>query len=178
MADRHIAFLFVMSHEDAKLSGVVVTDNDGGQVRFGVNSRSNPQAVTDGFYTMSKDAALAYAENIFTAKYWNPISGDEVKDQRVSNQFSDLYFNAEKEAVLIIQRAVNRFLDTPIGVDGQMGPLTLGAINDCCVVIPEAATLLDAIKGQAIVFYQTLVKIDPVKYNLQVYRSWMSRLNA
>jgi len=174
MANRHIAFLFVMSHEDVRMSGEVVTDNDGGQVRFGVNSRSNPQALADGFYTMSKDDALAYAENVFVMKYWNRIDGDAVNNQRVANQFADLDFNSGNEAVFIMQRAANRFQEKPIVVDGKFGPMTLDAIN----FVPDQLALLDAIKAQAIVFYQGLVKQDPVKYNAQIYRSWVSRLNA
>ena len=122
MANRHIAFLFVMSHEDVRMSGEVVTDNDGGQVRFGVNSRSNPQALADGFYTMSKDDALVYAENVFVTKYWNRIDGDAVNNQRVANQFADLDFNSGNEAVFIMQRAANRFQEKPIVVDGKFGP--------------------------------------------------------
>lgn len=174
MANRHIAFLFVMSHEDVRMSGVVVTDNDGGQVRFGVNSNSNPQAISDGFYAMSKEDALAYAEIVFVSKYWNKIDGDNINNQRVANQCVDLYFNSGNEVVLIMQRAANRFQEKPIEVDGKFGPMTLDALN----FVPDQLVLLDAIKAQAIVFYQGLVEKDPVKYNAQIYRSWVSRLNA
>ena len=68
MADRREAFFFVMSHEDATLSGTVVTDDNGGQSRFGVNSKDNPQALTDGFYTMPTGEALAYAESLDKAR--------------------------------------------------------------------------------------------------------------
>lgn len=174
MADRHIAFLFVMAHEDVTMSGVVATDNDGGQVRFGVNSKSNPQAVGDGFYTMPVTDALVYAEKLFVAKYWSAVMGNDIAVQRIANQVADLYFLSEREAILILQRAVNRFVATPISVDGAMGPVTLATVN----VVADPLSLLDAIKAQAIVFYQSLVKKDPVKYTTQDYKSWVSRLNA
>jgi lysozyme family protein len=176
MADRHTAFLFVMSHEDASLSGVVVTDDDGGKARFGVNSNDNPQAITDGFYDMPKDEALAYAENVFVARYWNPIACDEVTSQRIANQFSDLHYVSGGEAILIMQRAVNKRSAAPIAVDGKMGRITLNAINNCAASDEEG--LLDAIKAQATVFYQILVRQNPAEYTPAVYASWMRRLNA
>lgn len=174
MADRQIAFLFVMGHEDVRMSGVVVTDNDGGQVRFGINSKAHPQAVSDGFYTMSKDDALAYAKTVFVSQYWNHIFGDDIRNQRVANQCADLFFNTGEEAVLIMQRAANRFQENPIAVDGKFGKMTLDAIN----FVPDQLALLDAVKAQAIVFYQILVAKNPAKYTQADYRSWVSRLNA
>lgn len=177
MADRHQAFLFVMSHEDPKLTGVVVTDDDGGKTRFGVDSKSNPQALSDGFYTLPTDQALLYAENVFIARYWNPVAGDQISNQRVANQFVDLCFNSgDTEAIKLLQRSANRHLSTPISVDGKFGPHTLGAVNDCCVT--DAAILLDTIKAQAVVFYQLLVQENPQEYTPAIYKSWVARLNA
>ncbi len=174
MANEHQAFLFVMGHEDPTLSGVVVTDNNGGQVRFGVNSKSNPQAVADGFYTMPVQDALDYAEKLFVSKYWDGIRGDAIQNQRVANQFVDLYYLSGDEIVKIVQRIVSRINGLQIAVDGICGPITVASINSC----PDQLVLLDAIKAQAIVFFQNLVKQNPIEYSELDYRSWVRRLNA
>ena len=175
MANSKAAFLFVMGHEDSTMSGVVTTDNNGGEVRFGVNSIANPQAVTDGFYAMPKDEAVEYALKLFVSKYWDGIMGDSVLDQRVANQFADLTYVSGSESVKIVQRAVNQ-RGGDLVVDGMMGLKTLTALNGQAMT--EAALLLDAIKAQAIMFYQLLTKKNPAEYTAQIYLSWVRRLNA
>jgi|HubBroStandDraft_5_1064220.scaffolds.fasta_scaffold00774_15 lysozyme family protein len=175
MANSKEAFLFVMGHEDSTMSGVVTKDNNGGEVRFGVNSIANPQAVTDGFYQMPKDEAVEYAHNLFVIKYWNPIYGDSISDQRVANQFADLSYVSGDESVMIIQRAVNQ-RGGELAVDGMMGSKTLNGLN--AYINQDALTMLDAVKAQAIMFYQLLTKKNPAEYTPQIYLSWVRRLNA
>lgn len=177
MADLEKAFQFVMRHEDSTLSGVVTTDNDGGKVRFGVNSKSNPQALADGFYEMPVDQALVYAMDVFKYAYWSHVAGYSIPDQRCANQVSDMAFNdGTHEAILILQRATNYCLPTGllILVDGQLGPRTLAAVID--VANRSPGELLDGIKKYAEQYYRDLAARKPA--DAKFLNAWLSRLNA
>src|SRR5271170_5795388 len=121
-----------MSDEDATLSGKAVTDNNGGQVRFGVNSKAHPEAVEAGFYTMLREAALIYAEDLFKYDYWSMILGYAIQEQIIASKIANLAFNCGPPAAnKILQRAVNslRAANAQIAADGICGDLTIAAVN-------------------------------------------------
>ena len=158
MASLEAAFTFTLSHEDSQLSGVVTKDptktHPEAVARFGVNSAAHPKALSDGFYTMDRDAALQYAADIFKYEYFAPIGGYQITDQAICNKFSDLAFNVGvKEATLIVQRACNALsLPGEVGlqVDGKPGQKTIDAINK-----NMPSDLLAKIKYYACDFYRS-----------------------
>jgi lysozyme family protein len=177
VADLSQAFAFVMRHEDSTLSGVVETDNDGGKVRLGVNSKSHPRALSDGFYEMPLDQALVYAMDLFKYDYWSAVCGYTIPDQRSANQVADLAFNCgTHEAVKILQRAANYCLPTRslILVDGEIGPRTLGAVIEVANRSPQE--LLAAIKQYGEQYYRDLARRKPA--DAKYLNAWLSRLDA
>jgi lysozyme family protein len=163
----------VMAHEDSTLSGAVTHEPDGGTARFGVNSIANPKAVADGFFEMAKDKALQYAQELFVAAYWGPISGQAIFSQCVANKYADLAYNlGVRESTRIVQRAVSsQGVEIVVSVDGKMGPRTLACINQA-----DPEVLLRAIKQEAVKVYEDLAQRN-VKFQSSL-RGWLARVNA
>lgn len=129
MADFKKAFDFMIHNEDRKLTGIIVKDNNGARVRFGVNEAYHSELTAEGYYnTMSKEQALIVAENLYNNNEWRRIWGDRLTSQKVSNKLLDMAVNmGVNEAVMLAQRAANLL---PAQVDGKMGPVTLAEINN------------------------------------------------
>jgi lysozyme family protein len=106
--------------------GKVTTDNDGGLVRFGVNSKSlGASLVNTTFYTtMSNDEAIKAAANLYNISVWKPMQGDLLTSQRVASKIFDMAVNqGVHEAAKLAQRAAL------VQVDGVIGPITVATIN-------------------------------------------------
>lgn len=179
MADVSKAFNFVMSNEckilpDGSFSDSTITDIDGGKTRFGIDSKSNPDAVHDGFYDMPAPAALLYAQNFFKYDIFNQILGYNIFDQSIASKFADMAFNEGiEQATKIVQRAVNSLRDTPnlVVVDGKPGARTAASINAV-----EEDDLLKAIIEYGTQFYTGLRQTHPEKYSDAIYQAWIKRL--
>ena len=175
MADIKLALTFVLRHEDAELSGVVTTEPNGGKARFGVNSIAHPEAEKQGFYEMSRDAALQWASDLFKYDYWNPVAGYNLADQNVANKVADLAFNTGvHEGTKILQKAINSLRDPGKGVviDGMAGAHTIAQANAL-----EPAELLKAIKEQAKNFYLQLQAARPNVYSTELRDAWFKRVD-
>lgn len=172
MANYEESFQFMMRNEDAKLSGVISDEPNGGKARFGINSVAHPEALSAGFYTMSRDDAFAYAAEFYKHAFWAPINGYAILNQLVANKYFDLAVNVGiHQATLIIQRAINATLpvDRLVVADGKLGPRTLDAMN-----LVDSAELLSNIKDYGRRFYSELVADKP---HLQPYlHTWLSRI--
>src|SRR5690348_11903465 len=106
MANFDEALAFVLRNEDAQLSGVVTQDS-GGRTRFGIAERFHP-GLGDTFYTESTERALDIAREIYRSEYWNPIRGDEIRDQQVATKMLDMAVNlGVRQAIVLCQRALN-----------------------------------------------------------------------
>lgn len=173
MADPNIAFLFTMHNEDSTLSGVVSPEPNGGKARFGVNSVAHPEALTDGFYEMSKPAAWAYAFKIYLIDYWHPVQGDNIVNQLLANKIADLSYDLNaKPMVKIVQRAANSVIgNLELTVDGVMGPKTLAQVNGL-----DSVALYSAIKSYAKEYYQDIVRAHP-EYE-KYLQGWLNRVDA
>jgi lysozyme family protein len=176
MADFRQACDYVLKNEDPELEGIVTPDpakdDPNAVARFGVNSAAHPQAVTDGFFEMGRDAALQYAEDVFKFDYFSPIGGYSIIVQDVVNKFCDLAFNCGiSQATKIVQRAVNAALPNlqpTLSVDGVVGDRTIGRINAC-----EPERLIPAIKEKAKDFYTALAAAHPeMQKNM---KGWLAR---
>jgi lysozyme family protein len=180
MADAHKGFLWTMAQEcnvlaDGSFDDATITDTDGGLTRLGVDSRSHPHAVTDGFYQMSKFDALNYAERIYTACYWDLVSGSSIESQMVASKYADLAFNSGiNEATKIVQRAVNscRQVRDLIMVDGIPGWRTTAAVNAV-----DANRLMAAIIGFGETFYQELYRAHTAIFSSSILNGWLRRLD-
>jgi lysozyme family protein len=176
VADLLQSFSYTMKFEDAQLSGIITKDptksDPNAVARFGINSAANPQAVRDGFYEMSTEAALQYSQDVFKYDYFSPCCGYQITDQNVANKFIDLAFNEGRtQATKILQRAINYVIAGPVAIDGQIGQHTLDAIKAC-----DPVELLAAIKDKARDFYVALASANPEMKN--DLADWLVRVQA
>jgi lysozyme family protein len=180
VADPTIAWHFVLSNEcrvraDGSFNGEVITDVDGGLTRFGIDSKSHPGAIRDGFYDKMDDtAALAYAGDIFKYDYFNMVLGYAIQDQRIASKYSDLAFNEYfVQATLIMQRAVNSLRDPgkQIQEDGKPGSMTVAAINAA-----DEAALLQAVIVFGTKFYKGLQQKNPTVFTDGIVANLISRV--
>jgi len=162
------AFDFMMLSEDYARTGVVTTEPDGAQARFGINSSAHPKAVSDGFYTMDTAEALEYAKKIYSNDYWLATAINRLPTQDIANKIFDIAVNASpKEAILILQKALIS-LGAKIKADGSLNPSTIGYTE------LERNYLLPIIRLQQKVYYEHLVSTDPAKYS-KYLAGWLAR---
>jgi len=170
MAKFDEALAFVLRNEDPHLSGVVTKDS-GGRTRFGIAERFHPE-LGDAFYTESAGEALDVARAIYRSEYWNPICGDEIRDQQVAAKMLDMAVNmGVRQAIVLCQRALNASSTFQLEEDGVLGEQTLAAINQC-----DSALLLIHLRELCEEFYQQLAAKRPTTQ--QYLRGWLSRARA
>ena len=178
MADFKQAADIALRNEDYNLSGVVTPDPTRADpkaiARFGINSAAHPKAVADGFFEMSHDAALQYAEDIIKYDYFAPLNGYNIREQSIANKLTDLAVNCGTDrAARVAQIAVNSVLkagQNAVTVDGKIGPKTTDAIN-----ASDGAVLLEAIKAQGRRYYALVVEANTEDAKFE--NGWLARVN-
>jgi lysozyme family protein len=130
VADFGLAFEYMMSNEEYDpldpRYGKVYTDNDGGLVRFGINSNSlGKDLLTTTYYKdMPNAEAIKECYFLYNVRVWNPILGSEIVSQKMASKIFDMAVNSGiEEATRLTQRACR------VHIDGMMGPVTVGALN-------------------------------------------------
>lgn len=130
MADFSIAFDYMIGNEDYPSSdprfGEVSTDNDGGLVRFGINSKSlGKELINTTYYTtMPNDEAIGVAKELYSTTIWAKMLGDEIVSQRMASKIFDMAVNSgDEEAAKLTQRAAS------VNVSGTIDAVTIGALN-------------------------------------------------
>jgi lysozyme family protein len=176
MADVNKSWRFVLSNEDSNPpSGRVTTEPGGAMARLGVNSAAWPEAVSDGFYSMSLADALQYAEDLFKYHYWSALCGYSLVSNLIAAKWSDLAYNGGvKESTLLVQRAANTLASPALATDGICGDLTVARVNMLCGEQEEA--LYDAIIAQGVTFYEELRAERPEEYSAALEAAWLDRL--
>lgn len=130
MTNTEIAIDFVLRNEDAKLSGVIVRDNNGARVRFGVNERFHPKLTDAGFYgTMEHDEALDLAREVYADEYAAPLKIDALNSDVMACKVLDIAANASViQAAHLLQRSLNG-CGAQLNEDGIVGSKTVEAAN-------------------------------------------------
>ncbi len=160
------AFENTLRFEDAHLSGKITVDA-GGRTRFGIAARFHPD-LPEEFFTGPAEDALAEAEKIEEAGYWNVMRLGEIHDQQVANKLFDMGVNMSvRQAGVLAQRAANGLLQdaTPPGSvatrlveDGVIGARTLAAINAL-----DPASYVQALRQLSADFYRHIASINPAQ---------------
>jgi lysozyme family protein len=140
--------------------------------RGGPTNKGVTQKVYDGYRARhglaARDVKLledVELRDIYEAGYWLPPRCD-VLDQ----EFAQVHFDT---AVNMGPGRAVRFLQSAVGcgVDGNIGPKTLQAVQAC-----DAGSAIEAYCNRREQFYRDLVGRDPSQ---QVFmKGWMNRLNA
>jgi lysozyme family protein len=183
MADAKQVIDFVMRQEDSTLSGVITnkpTDR-GGCTRFGLTERWHPELAEQGFFEttledgkpvpkMPATEALALAEKTYDAEYDAPLSLAAISSQALATALLSLaVLEGTREAVTLLQKAIN--VNTPLTIDGLMGPKTLALANAA-----DPAKLRNALVSFGEGYFQHLAQVVPSQAaNLA---GWMNRAKA
>jgi len=115
-------------------------------------------------HSLSENADLLQkVEDFFRVNYWQPVHGDDINDQGVADKLYDACVNmGTGTAIRLMQKALG------VGVDGSIGPITIGAIN---AASPE--DLLSKFKAARIAHYENIVMNNPE--DQKYLHSWISR---
>jgi lysozyme family protein len=196
MADFKTAFERTLRFEDDPREPGRVTADAGGRTRFGIAQKFHPD-LPDDFFTGPAEDALAEAERIEQADYWDPLRLSEVRDRDVANKLFDMAVNmGAHQAAVLAQRAANALLQdvaqppaSPghdglarrgVGVpsvaarlaeDGAIGPKTLAAINSL-----DPARYLQALRELSAQLYRHIASINPAQAGS--LEGWLRRAEA
>lgn len=102
----------------------------GGKTRYGI---IESEARSHGYKGDMKKLPMEFARNIYKEKYYLRYGLDKITDSRVSLSIVDWYVNSGSWGLSKAQVAANLSIsgtkDTPLAVDGKIGPKSIDAIN-------------------------------------------------
>lgn len=133
----------VLAHE----GGYVNDPHDpGGETNFGISKRSYPKL---DIRSLNRYQATL----IYYTDWWQRYGYDMIADDALAAKVFDFAVNmGPARAGKILQEAVNRTSPAELSVDGQLGPLSMEAVNNH----PNPPLLLAELKLGAISFYAGL----------------------
>jgi lysozyme family protein len=112
---------------DQHEGGLANTKGDhGGLTKYGISQTAHPDV---DIANLTRDQAIA----IYWNEYWRVNRYDEIQNAEIAAKVFDEAVNCGcGQANKLLQRAVQRVGNDAvhIAVDGRIGPLTLGAVND------------------------------------------------
>jgi len=176
MASLKVAVDFVLRQEDSTLSGEITTlkGDNGGATRFGLASTDHPELVPEGYFDesrVSRDQALAIAEQVYGTQYGGPLHVVAIVDQAVATAVLSMGINSgTARAAKVLQTACSA-LGRALEADGDIGPKTLGVVNAL-----NADQLLASFSTQADGFYRDLAEQDA--NDLPFLQGWENRVAA
>jgi len=155
------AFDFMIPHE----GGYVDDPADaGGETKYGISKRDHP---TLDIANLTMDEA----RTIYEHEYWNPYPYGQIDNQNVANKVFDATVNmGSSQSHKLLQRACGA-CGAPVVVDGQLGPITLAAVNSI-----DPTALLMEFRAKMKDFYYQLAESKPS--NQRFLDGWLARANA
>ena len=144
----------VLKHEGGYVND---PDDKGGETNFGISKRWYPNV---DIKNLSKQEAI----NIYYTDYWLPSKAENLNEE-IQRTYFDMCVNmGQKQAVLILQEAINSEKRTKIVEDGIIGEVTI-----------RSATNLSKRRLQAFrcLFYGKLVLQNPSQKKF--YYGWYKR---
>lgn len=140
--------------------------------KYGISAASYPDLDI-------KNLTVQQAEDIYLRDFWKPLNLDRVTNERIQEEIFDTGVNCGiGSAGKIAQRAINFLepgpIDSPLKVDGDIGPVTLSYLNKWCSKDPEA--LFKALNGEQYCYYKECEYADPIKKKYG--HAWMQRIQA
>ncbi len=120
----------IFSHIFENEGGYVNHPNDpGGETNFGI---TKAVAEANGYHGQMRDLPFDTAVDIYSKKYWTPISGDELLaiDPYLALNVFDMAVNAGvSRSAKMLQSVANALSDDAVVIDGHIGPKTIAVIS-------------------------------------------------
>lgn len=156
MAEFLPAIEYVLLNE----GGYCDNPNDpGGATNFGILQRDWPEVQ---IASITRDQAIGWYE----PNYWNKVPYSQLSSQEVATKLFDMHVNCGLSAtVMIAQKALGFAAQN---IDGQMGPMTLAAINS----VNETSFLTEVVELLTL-HYKLLEQKDPKLVTFD--RGWCAR---
>lgn len=170
------AISFVLKHE----GGYVNNPSDpGGATNYGVSLRFLKAAGIDidgddsidinDIHAMDKTRARA----IYKEHWWDKYGYEQIQSLKISAKVLDMaVWMGPSRAHKILQIAMNRIIDKPISVDGDLGPQSLAALNKL-IHNDKGITLLAEIKNNIEHFIINLCADKPSLNGFK--KGWLKR---
>lgn len=159
--DRAIDFIFAVE-------GYISNNkaDKGGYTKYGVAQKSHQNVDV-------KNLTLDGAKEIYRKEYWNACKCDEF-DANVGLYLMDFAVNSGvRTAAQALQKCVNRLLtgksDSPLVVDGKIGPKTIEAAKRL-----DQNALVGALHAYRTAYFFGIVKRNPSQQTF--LKGWMNRL--
>jgi len=105
---------------------------------------------------------------IYKLEYWDKLDGDQIASQPLAEILFDFYVNAGTEAVLLLQRILLQLGATGLATDGEMGPVTLAALQAA-----DQAQVYALYRQGRIDYYEQLAQERPV--DEKFLQGWLAR---
>lgn len=105
---------------------------------------------------------------IYRAAYWDKLDGDQIASQPLAEIVFDFYVNAGTEAILLLQRILQQTGATGLATDGEMGPVTLAALQAA-----DQAPVYALYRQGRIDYYERLAQERPV--DDKFLKGWLAR---
>lgn len=166
MSSFDIAIPIVLKHE----GGYVNNPNDpGGATNFGISIRFLADYPDLGDFDHDGDVDVSDIQHmtqedaidIYKKTWWDKFGYERINDQTISTKVFDLAINmGAKRAHILLQTALNKAFGLQIPAEGNLGPMTIGAINSATDGSGEQQ-LLDAYCNEVWGFYQRIVEKKP-----------------
>jgi lysozyme family protein len=137
----------------------------GGPTKFGLSQKANPDL---DIPTLT----VQQAKEIYRKRYWNPLKPERIASEIIQLEIFDTAVNCGLgTAQLIVQRALN-FLGETLAEDGQVGSLTIAALNRW--IGKDSLCLFKCLNGFQFMHYVEIVKSRPGQKIFS--RGWMKRI--
>jgi lysozyme family protein len=156
MADFQTCYKFMLPNEDAVPTYAVAPDPPPGAYAIsGINSFSFPTQY-------AAIAAIPQAERgpavmqFYLTTFWNQWLEQLTSDAVAMRVFDASVNMGVKEAIVLLQQAVNSLSTTPLVVDGKIGPKTVAAANACV-----DTSLVSAFQHARVSYYEEIVAKNP-----------------
>jgi len=105
---------------------------------------------------------------IYRTAYWDKLDGDQIASQLLAEILFDFYVNAGTEAVLLLQRVLLQLGATGLATDGEMGPVTLAALQAA-----DQAQVYAAYRQGRVDYYERLAQERPA--DDKFLKGWLAR---
>ena len=170
MADFAPAIAITLANEG---SAYVPNDNGHGPSKYGITLETYQVYMPDA--TPETIMALMEAEALdwYCTCVWSRYNIGDITDQNLANKVLDLVVNMGPVALKLLQEAVNSVdpADTPLTVDGILGPWTIELVN-----ATDPVKLLAEYKTLAAQLYREIAANNPAEAG--DLAGWLKRLDA
>jgi len=165
------AFEYVMQYEDSRHTWCAATDNNGGMVIAGINSKSFPLAVVS-ILAMGQSQREPAIQTFYRNNLWVPMQLGGLDSQDLANRVMDMETNSwEPQAAHELQKAINVCTPGRVTVDGVVGPLTIAAAN-----AQNQTFLLNAFRAQRVSYYDEIAVKN--SSDQKYLNAWLARAQA